>query len=225
MLVTLSERRLSERIKQLEGIQDSVEEITFRMEHYAMRLFAHVNEFGVRFLGLVSQSGGLGTFRFDIGGVGRDWQTGDWNWQKLAEGLNYMDPVAVSIEESDMEVVCTGLIASMAVDSWDSYASELQRISPNEVCSKIEAVLLRLHTQPREISSFDRTGIPEYDQQLQEQEDIAQLQRAGDDPRVQDLLRDMEKRRQQQAFNEAEIAAYKTQEDTAFKARWGIERD
>jgi hypothetical protein len=224
MLVTLSERRLSERIKQLEGINDSPEEITFRMSHYASRLFAHVNEFGVRFVGMVGQSGGLGTFQFSIDGVGRDWQTGDFNWQKLAEGLSYMDPVAVSIEEQDMRAVCVGLVASMAVDSWDSYASELQSISVNEIQPRVEAVLLRLHTQPREISSFDRTGVPEYDRQMQEQEDIAQLQRVGDDPQIQALLRDLEKQRQQRAFDEAEIATYQAQEDRAYKARRGIDR-
>ncbi len=42
MVITLSERRLSELIRQLEGIADSDSEIAFRMQHFASRIFKHV---------------------------------------------------------------------------------------------------------------------------------------------------------------------------------------
>jgi len=212
MRVTLSERRLSERIKQLEGINDNVEEITYRMEHYAMRLFAHVNEYGVRFVGMVHQSGGLGTFQFDISGVGRDWQTSDFNWQKLAEGLSFMDPVAVTVEESDMSAICTGLVLTMAVDNWEQYAAELQRISVGEIQPKIEAALLRLHNQPREVTSY--TGDPQLDAQFREDEVTAQFWRAG----VEDPLAP---HKATVARQQAEEAAYAARERAAYEERWG----
>jgi hypothetical protein len=211
MLVTLSERRLSERIRQLENIQDSIEEITFRMEHYAKRLFLHVNEFGLRFAAMVEQHGGLATIQLDISGVGRNWEDGDFAWSKLSEGLACLDPVAVSVEERDMAAICTGLIATMALDSWESYAAELQRISVSEIRPKIEAVLLRLHTQPREVVSYERTGIPEYDHQLQETEDIAQLERSGD-PHAIALASSIRRQQEADARRQAEEAAFVEQE-------------
>jgi hypothetical protein len=216
MRVTLSERRLSERIQQLEGINDTVEEITFKMERYAMRLFANVNEFGVRFVGMVEQSGGLGTFQFSIAGVGKDWQTGGFNFAKMSEGLNFMNPLAVSLEEADMEQICDGPVATAMIDNWSTYAHTLQKITVGEIQPAVESACLKFAWQPRAATQW--TGDPALDAQLQYEEDTAQLERAG-------LKDPLEKYRKQQEFNEAEIAAYKAQEDAAYKARWGIDRE
>ena len=94
MILTLSERRLSELIRQLEGINDSDEEILFRMQHYAAKLFNQVSEYGIRMVEMVEHHGGIGSFRFDIKGVGMDWQTGGFNWEQLNQGLSFLGAVA-----------------------------------------------------------------------------------------------------------------------------------
>jgi len=206
MLVTLSERHLSERIRELEGINDTVEEITYRMEHYAKRLFVHVNEFGLRFSAMIEQHGGLATIQLDISGVGRNWEDGDWHWSKPYEGLACLDPVAVSIEESDMAAICEGPIATMAVDTWGNYAAELQRISVSEIRPKIEAVLLRLHTQPL----ISETADPALNYELS----TAQLHRAG-------LRNPLERFEAQEAYRQAQEAEYASQQQAAHEAMWG----
>jgi len=149
MQLTLSERRLSEQIRQLENINDTVEEITHKMDHYAARLFKHLNDgYGLRFLGMLHQSGGLGTVQLDIGGVGRSWQTNDWDWEKLRGGLNLLNPVSVTVTAEDIGHICTGLIKPLALDAFPQYARELERINVSEIESTIEKVLLRYVHQP-----------------------------------------------------------------------------
>ena len=141
MILTLSERRLSELIRQLENINDNDEEILYRMKHYASKLFSYVGEYGIRMVEMVSHSGGIGSFRFDISGVGRDYRTGDFNWDRLRDGLNLVNPVGITMERSDIWAICTGLVAKGLNDVWYDIAPNLERLSVSEFQPTLEAWL------------------------------------------------------------------------------------
>lgn len=138
MVITLSERRLSELIRQLENITDSDEEICFRMVHYAERLFKHISEFGVRMQGMLDHNGGIANFQFTIAGVGKNWQTGDFDWDKLRQGLNAMNPLAVTVEPEDIDTICSGIIRVAMLDNWHQYAASLERITVGQLQGAIE---------------------------------------------------------------------------------------
>lgn len=176
MQVTISERRLSELIRNLESINDTDEEIAFKMRHYASRIFKHVYDgYGLKFLGMLEQSGGLGTMQFSIEEVGRNWQTSDFDWEKLIGALQFINALAVTVELTDMQIICTGLVAVGAADEWNNYASELERISPSEVQSKIESALLRfVYNKPTET-----TALSPNNQELRDLEMDGAFARAG----------------------------------------------
>lgn len=142
MVITLSERRLSGLIRQLENITDSDEEICFRMALYAERLFRHIAEFGIRMQGMIDHQGGIANFQFTIAGVGKNW-TGDFDWDKLRSGLNAMNPLAITVEPEDIDTICSSVIRVAMLDNWHLYASSLERITVGELQNAIENACLK----------------------------------------------------------------------------------
>ncbi len=204
MVITLSERRLSELIRQLEGIADSDSEIAFRMQHFASRIFKHVADcFGIKMVGLLEHQGDIGSFQFDISGVGMDRQSGGFKWDKLQSGLNFLNVLAVTVEEKDIEEICSGPVCTAMMDSWDHYAHTLQRLSVAEIQPAVERACLEYAWKPR--PAPDYTGVPALDAELQYDLDTAQLQRAG-------LKNPLEKVEAIEAYRRAEEAAYAAQE-------------
>src|SRR6266700_6919698 len=157
MIITLSERRLSELIRGLEGIQDTDEEIAFQMQRHAIRLFRHVAEdYRIRMVGLVEHSGGIGSFKFDISGIGKNWQTGGFDFEKLTAGLSFINPLCVSLEEQDIEHICDGPVATAMMDHWEEYAGTLQRITVSEIQPAIEKACLEFAWKPPSRNRVDR---------------------------------------------------------------------
>src|SRR5215469_17195646 len=121
MIVTLSERKFSEQIRQLEGLDPAttVEEITDRMQTYANRLFEHLRQnYGVNCAGMVSHNGNLGTFQFVLSPVYDDENRG----HRIA-GLNMMAPNSVTVEPSDLPgLVPPGVALTALEDAWNTYA-------------------------------------------------------------------------------------------------------
>ena len=98
MLITLSERLLSERIRELENIpQFTVAEITSQMKYYGARLFQHIAEYGVYLRELCIQNGELGTFRFEIAPI-----YSDEDRATRFNGIRFMNPLSVTVEYSDL---------------------------------------------------------------------------------------------------------------------------
>jgi hypothetical protein len=221
VIVTLSERRLSELIRQLEGINDSDSEIAFRMQYFASRIFKHVEgAFGIKMVGLVEHQGDIGSFRMDISKIGREWNTRaqDFDWQKLIGGLQFLNALAVSIECIDMEHICSGIMATSASDAFDNYEHELQRLSVSEVRPKIEDVLLKYvwnATGPQRYS----TGNADLDRHFDEQEFQSQLERAGD-PNSLKLLREMQKQDEIDSYRQAEIDKETERQKAAAQERY-----
>ena len=202
MELTLSERRMSEQIRQLEGIEDTVEEITHRMDRYAARLFKHLyGGYGIRFVGMLNQSGGLGTFSFDIGGVGRNYQTNDFDWEKLRGGLSMLNPVSVTVTADDIGHICTGLIKPLALDAFPQFARELERITVPEIESKIESALLH-HVHQRSIE------MPS-DPRLRELQIQGEFARAGIvDPSLRSQAAEQYRQREEERMKAEQFAHY-----------------
>jgi hypothetical protein len=219
MILTLSERRLSELIRSLEGISDTDSEIAFRMQHYCSRLFAHIaNDYGIRMLGLVEHHGDLGSFQFDISPIGRNWQTGDFDWEKLSGGLHFLNPVAVTVEARDMQAICTGLVATGMIDNWNNYANTLQRLSVSQIQPAIEAACMEtVWKQPAQM------GGTEIERNMSDLEFRLQLERSGD-PAARELLRSLVHQDEVDSYRRAEEEAFKKREDAAYQARWGVDR-
>lgn len=136
MLVTLSERVMSEVVRNLEGLDPAItlEEITERMPEYSKRLFDYVGQFGVRFLSCLQVRGQLADFRFQLIPNGQD------NRDSFTQGLAIMRPVCISVEESDLGalVLNPAMLAGFR-GAWQQIGPTLQRISPNQLLDKIEA--------------------------------------------------------------------------------------
>ena len=158
MFVTLSEAKFSEQIRQLEGISDTIEEITDRMEHYAGRLFQHLSRnHGVTMVCMVSQSGGLGTFCFALSPIYDDQDRAD-----RISGLSLMNPNSVSVEQGDLEAfVPQGIVLQALLDEWECYESQLQKILPSQIPELLEQAAQRVMSMPASTMSF---GDPELDE-------------------------------------------------------------
>jgi len=207
MILTLSERRLSELIRQLEGINDSDEEILFRMQHYAAKLFNQVSEYGIRMVEMVEHHGGIGSFRFDIKGVGMDWQTGGFNWEQLNQGLSFLNPLAVSFEREDLWAICDGLVGTAMNSVWYEIQPNLQRLSVNEVRQTFESWCQ--HVAFGNAPDFLRDPV------LEEIQAQSAFEQAGiEDPLKHHLERE--------EFNRQEIEAYKEATGNQIERSWGV---
>ncbi len=169
MIVSLSERRVSELIRSLENINDSDSEIAFRMQHYAAKLFTHVNDgYGVKFVGMSETHGDIGSFKFDIHGC-KDFH-GQIDWNKLVGGLQFLNPLCVSVEPEDVTVICDKLIGNQALAAWPEYEATLQRITPGELQSRIEAALMKyVWNRPIETNAMTPTDKALRELQIQEE--------------------------------------------------------
>jgi hypothetical protein len=141
MQVTLSERKFSEKIRELENIPAEVttEEITHRLDHYARRLFQHLAAFGLSSIGLIGVNGSLGTFRVTLE---RCWDDDSRN--KRIEGLAMLDPLSVTVEHSDLGAFYIGILLSTMYDAWGSYSHELQRLTVGELNRALVSIAERV---------------------------------------------------------------------------------
>ena len=112
MRIVLSERKFTERIRELEGIGPEVtsDEISHRLDHYAARLFQHLRSFGINQVGLVSMNGTLGEFY-----VGLDACYNDESRNTRIQGLAMLDPLSVTLEARDLPAFfVAGLLTTMS---------------------------------------------------------------------------------------------------------------
>src|SRR5262252_4248470 len=112
MLVTLSERKFAEQIRALKNIQDTVEEINDRCQVYANELFEFLRKnHGVSCTGMISQSGQMGTFQFQLAPIYDEQSRAD-----RISGLAMLAPNSVSVEESDLPALCLNQITRVALE-------------------------------------------------------------------------------------------------------------
>lgn len=216
MFITLSFRKYAEVIREAENLdpQTSDDEIAVRLDHYSSRIWQHMNEFGIRMIGLSEKTAAVAAFQVSIAGVGVDWQTGAFDWQKLREGLEFLKPIAVTLTCDDMEQICDGPVGTAMMDRWDEYAHTLERIVPSQIESAVEQACLKYAWQPRQLHEWEsQTGMPELDAELRYEQDTAQLARAG-------LRNPLEKFEADKARREAEETAYQDAERARINSWW-----
>jgi hypothetical protein len=207
MRVTLSERTFLERIRQLEGLGSDVtsDEINHRLPQYASKLFQHLRAFGINQVGLISSNGTLGTFF-----VGLDACYDDESRNLRLEGLRMLDPLSVTLEERDLPAFFTGLVLTMMVDAFDSYAGQFQRLTVSELDSKLPDVATKIFAAPAAPAFLveteeDVTALRE----IQEQEfELFCLRSGVKDP--------MAKHNAIDEYNRAELAAEEARRERAY---------
>lgn len=207
MFVTLSFRKYADLIRQLEDLPNETDaELAVRLDYYSKRLWDHLRGNGIDCRGMAEHTPDVAAFQCDISAIGRNWQTGDFDWEKLIGGLQFLNAVAVTVEPIDMEHICTGLIATTMMDNWDRYAHTLQRIPVSQLQAAIENAI-------REIAWKSPVNVPSPDQQYGFSEDEMfklQLERAGDASSLE-LLRKLNQR-------DAAQEAQRQQEDASAAA-------
>lgn len=207
MQITLSERKLSERIRQLENLPAEVttEEITHRLDHYAQKLFQHLAAFGLSGIGLVNINGALGTFRVTLE---RCWDDDSRN--KRIEGLAMLDPLSVTAEQSDLPAFFTGIVLTAMHDAFSNYAHQLQRVTVGELDRKLVQIANTL------FSSAPTPPKNDFEAMMQDEDFNMFCLRAG----VKDPLA---KHKAVEEYRRAEESAYAAQLAEADRRKW--ERD
>jgi hypothetical protein len=141
MIVTLSERRFSERIREFQNIgpEVSADEIAHRLDKYAEKLFKYLSEFGLSSIGLVGHTGTLGTFQITLEAC---WD--DESRNKRIEGLALLDPLSVTVERNDLRAFYLGILLSTMYDAWPLYSHELQRLTVGELNTALVSIAERI---------------------------------------------------------------------------------
>jgi hypothetical protein len=200
MRVTLSERKFSEQIRQLENIGPEVttEELIHRIDRHARRLFDHIREFGVQMLQAGLQvSGTLCTMSASLKPA---WD--EESVQMRINGLAMLAPVSVSLDQPDLPafVVNPVMLAAMQ-DNWIAFGSSLQRLTLQEVRPALENAAQQLMSAPVAEPTND------FERELQSLEYEAFLAAAGKtDPLKQQNAIDEYRQREEAVYAAAQQA-------------------
>jgi hypothetical protein len=205
MQIVLSERKFSERIRELENIPADVttEEITHRLDHYAKRLFEHLVSYGVSSIGLLGTSGTLGTFNVTLEAC---WD--DTSRNARIAGLQMLDPLSVTAEQHDLRAFFTGIVLTAMYDAFPNYAHDLQRVTVGELDRKLVDIANTL------FSSAPPVPQNEFEAEIQQEDFELFCLRSG----VKDPLA---KQRQIDAFRQGEELLYKNAQEEARGKQWG----
>src|SRR5262249_49880740 len=145
-------------IRELENVNDSVEEICDRMQHYSARLFGHIANYGVRMVGMVRQSGGLADFRFSLDPIYDD----EGRTTRIS-GLSMMNPNSVTVEAGDLGgLVPNPVTRELLADEWQHFGNTLQKILPSDIPQLLETAAIRMMRR----APSDAIGYAEYDDEL-----------------------------------------------------------
>jgi hypothetical protein len=203
MIVCLSERRFSEQIKQLEGLDPAttVSEVTERMPHYAARFFNHLRNFGVNCIGIAQQRGDVADFQFALK---QSWSEEDV--QTRLDGLTLLAPVSVSLDQPDLLAFVTNpiMLASMT-DNWTAFSASLQRLDLSEVRPALENAALQILSAPV------KPPTNEFEKEMQQMEYEAFLVASGrKDP--------LERHNKIEQFRQQEEANIRAQQEATYEA-------
>src|SRR5689334_15257172 len=102
MFVTVSFRNFTAAIREGQNLDPSItdDELAVTLDRHSQRLWAELAQFGIKFEGLAEHTSAVAAFKISIAGIGTDFQTGAFNFQKLNDGLAYIRPTAITVEET-----------------------------------------------------------------------------------------------------------------------------
>jgi len=222
VLITLSERLLSERIRELENIpQFTVAEITSQMKYYGARLFQHIAEYGVYLRELCIQNGELGTFRFEIAPI-----YSDEDRATRFNGIRFMNPLSVTVEYSDLPgFFQNGLALTAAQEAF--MPTDFQDLPPHELSPAIDRLAQQALFGPGRAPDGD---VPAEIAAVQQEQDFQFfLRRAGLKDPLANLRKVDEYHRQEeaavqaqreQAYEQSATANSETSFPKASKRKW-----
>ena len=147
MIVTISWPRFRELVKEFSSLPTDTtdDELEIRLQTHADKIFSHCREYGLNITGLAQPATStVAHFNCDISGVGKDWQTGGFNWENLLGGLRFLRAIAVTVERTDLWVICDALVGKSLYDSWSDFGHNLARLDPEELQATVEAWCMRI---------------------------------------------------------------------------------
>jgi hypothetical protein len=134
MQVILSERLLKQTIRNFEDLGDMTDdEMMVQFHRYRQRLLDQMQHYGLYFGGMVEQAATVAAYEFSL--------NPDGDRETIIEGLKLIQPLAVTVQVSDIPALVQNPVFVGAFQSgWSHVAQELERIQPSEILDKIESL-------------------------------------------------------------------------------------
>jgi hypothetical protein len=161
MRITLSERLLSEQIRQLEGLDPAtnLEEISHGMVRYFRRLAEHVKNYGVELIATdFQQSGSIATMGADL----KESYSED-DIQTRLNGIRMLAPLSVSLQSNDLAAFVTDKLVLVTLqDAWSTFGNDLQRMAVSEIRTALENIARKVLFAPSpEVQALHDAGAGE----------------------------------------------------------------
>lgn len=136
MQLVLSERKFSELIRQLEGINDSDEEISVRLQHYITKCFAHLGNYGVHVsISPLRVAGTIGTFQARLDSV-----HSNEDRQTRLNGLAILNPISLNVEYDDLPAFFQGIVLAAVQMASDDELPRLQGLTVPELSAVLDGI-------------------------------------------------------------------------------------
>jgi hypothetical protein len=208
MRIIIEEKKFFNQVRQVENIGSDVsdDEMSVRGDKFVRKLVDHVRNFGVDVLPQHQVNGKLATLTASLKPA--------WDEESVAtrlEGLSWLVPVAVSLDQPDIPAFCYEPMMRAAIqDQFSAFAPSLQRLTVGEIRPALERCARQLLSAPLDPPSND------FQREVQQIEYEAFLMEAG----KTDQLRKEQKRREVEEFRQREEQAYAAQQQAAHDALW-----
>ena len=220
MFVTIAFHNFSAAIREGQNLAPTVtdDELAVRLDKHSEQLWNEVRKYGIEPLGMAEHTSTVAAFQVSIAGVGTNYDTGGFNFQRLCEGLSWVRPTAITVEESDLKyLVPNAIMADAAESAWPEIAHNFQRILPGELFHKIETIVPKLAFNREMPRYIDEAG-PEADAANREVHDY-EYQRMLDRLGLEDPAK---KSTEIEQYRQAEVDAYRESHPQEFPRSWGV---
>jgi|SRR5579859_2818521 len=207
MRITISLRTFFGHIRQVENLDPAITdaELSVRAPQYVQKLYDYVREFGVEILPRLTQTHGeLATLTAQLK---PSWD--EASFQERIEGLNWLVPVAVSLDQPDIPAfVYEPMMRAAMLDSFINFGGQLQRLNVSEIRPTLENIARQILSAPVTPPSN------EVEAEIQQLEYENFLLESGKG----EQLRKEKARREQDAARQREEEAYRAAEEQRLEA-------
>lgn len=181
MLLYLSQDTLNQRLLETnEGIRP--DELTVRKEQLLKPFVNYVESHGVKFAGVLEAKGNFAVARLNLLTTDK---------AKVGAALDFVAPLAVTIERADLNALIPSRIVRLAVESaWPTVSKDFERLATSQIFDTVEAVAMSTATRASASPTIA-------DEERAEREALAAMKAAGiRDPLEALNQRDAENRRE-----------------------------
>jgi len=212
MRITISLRTFFGHIREVENLDPAITdaELSVRAPQYVQNIYDYVRKFGVEVLpNLTKTHGELATLTAQLK---PSWD--EESFQKRIEGLNWLVPVAVSLDQPDIPAfVYEPMMRAAMLDSFINFGGQLQRLNVSEIRPALEKIAGKIINTPVAPPSN------EFEEEVFDLEYENFLLQSGKG----EQLRKEKARREAEEFKRKEEEAYATQQQAAYDAQWNRE--